>query len=90
MDRIKNRIFIISFLISFSYNQEFILLKKNITSQLNTTDIIEFNNSLIVSTTGGLYSYNDNQNNILNNNLDVLNISCLNKKLYNEIKKKIT
>ncbi len=51
---------ILFILFNFLLPDNYIQLKKNITSLLNTTDIISFNNDLLIATDGGLYSYNDN------------------------------
>ena len=53
-------IYFISFILfNFLLSDNYIQLKKNITSLLNTTDIIAFNNNLLIATDGGLYSYNN-------------------------------
>ena len=53
----RKYIAIFVFLFSFIKSEDFIQLKKNITSLLNTTNLIVFNNTLIVGTEGGLYKY---------------------------------
>ena len=58
-------------------SEEFIQLKKNITSLLNTTDIIDFNDHIVVSSTGGVYIYDDEDSFSLNEELNILNISSL-------------
>ena len=58
-------------------SDDFISLKKNITSLLNTTNIVEFNESIVVSTKGGLYSY------------DNVSFIPLNSELINLLRKKI-
>tara|TARA_S200000501_G_scaffold89229_2_gene82300 strand:- start:44212 stop:46677 length:2466 start_codon:yes stop_codon:yes gene_type:complete len=66
-------------LLNFLFPNNFIDLKKNITSLLNTKDIVEFNSNIIVSTTGGVYGYS---NNIFLENLNYSNISFI--KSYND------
>lgn len=62
---------------SLSSSQDFIKLKKNITSILNTTKIISYNNDIIVGTSGGVYLYNSQNYSNLNSSLDSRDISCL-------------
>ena len=70
--------FLLSFLIlSNLLSEEFIQLKKNITSLLNTTDVIDFNDHIVVSSNGGVYIYDDEDSFSLNEKLNVLNISSL-------------
>ena len=54
-------IYLITFILFNSlFSYDYIQLKKNITSLLNTSDIITFNDHTLVATKGGLYSYDDN------------------------------
>ena len=60
-------------------------VKKNITSLLNSTDIVSINNQIIVSTNGGIYKIEGDQYVELNQNLITYNISDMNmKKFYNK------
>lgn len=61
-------------LLNFLFANNFIDLKKNITSLLNTKDIVEFDSNIIVSTSGGVYGYN---NNIPLENLNYSSISFI-------------
>ena len=65
-------------LLSTLLANDFIQLKKNITSLLNTTNLIEFNNNLIVGTDGGLYVYDYIDNYSTSENLYSSSISSLN------------
>ena len=56
-----------------------IKLKKNITSLLNTTDLISFNNQIIASTNGGIYSIDNQSYSVHNDDLDIYDISCISK-----------
>ena len=60
-----------------SFSNDFIRLKKNITSKLNTTDLINFNDNLLVGTDGGayIYDYNLNQSIDLNDELRSFGVS---------------
>ena len=58
-------------------SQDFIQLKKNITSLLNTTSIIDFNHNIVIASDGGLYIYDNGNYLNLNEHLNVLNISSL-------------
>ena len=62
---------------SFIFSTNSIKLKKNITSILNTTDIISFDEKIIISTNGGLYSIKNNSYEIHNDDLSIYDISCL-------------
>lgn len=63
--------------ITCSFSNDFIRLKKNITSKLNTTDLINFNDNLLVGTDGGayIYDYNLNQSMDLNEDLRSFGVS---------------
>ena len=71
----------IFFLFSFTFSDDYVNLKKNITSLLNTTDLIQYNNHIIVSTSGGVYSIND-PSLIINNDSDITSMEINNDKLY--------
>ncbi len=72
---------IIFLLLSFTFSDSYIDLKKNITSLLNTTDLIYFNDNVLVSTSGGLYSITNSLLNI-DNNSDNTFMKANNDKLY--------
>ena len=72
---------IIFLLLSFTFSDSYIDLKKNITSLLNTTDLIYFNDNVLVSTSGGLYSITNSLLNI-DNNSDNIFMKVNNNKLY--------
>ena len=74
-----NFYFLIIFFIlsSISFSNNFIQLKKNITSLLNTTKTIRYNNDIIVGSTGGFYLYDGENYLDLRSRLDSRDISCL-------------
>ena len=72
---------IIFLLLNFTFSNSYIDLKKNITSLLNTTDLIYFNDNVLVSTSGGLYSITNSLLNI-DNNSDNTFMKTNNDKLY--------
>jgi len=72
---------IIFFLLSFLFSDNYIDLKKNITSFLNTSDLIHYNDNVIVSTSGGLYTIT-NPSLSINNNSDIVFMKTNNNKLY--------
>ena len=72
---------IIFLLFSFSFPDNYINLKKNITSLLNTTDLIEYNGNLLVSASGGVYSIT-NPSISINNESDITFMKVNNNQLY--------
>ena len=86
MIKIINRITYIFIFLSTLLSDTF-TVKKNITSLLNTTDIITINDNIIISTNGGIYKYEieDNQYTVLNQNLftyNILNMNVINDNLF--------
>ena len=55
-------IFIFFLTASLIFSEDYINFNKNITSLLNSTDIVRFDNRFLVATTGGLYSFTDKDN----------------------------
>ena len=72
---------IIFFLLSFSFSNNYIDLKKNITSLLNTSDLIHYDDKVIVSSSGGIYTIT-NPSLSINNNSDIVFMKTNNNKLY--------
>ena len=77
MIKIINNIVYIFIFLSILISDTF-KVKKNITSLLNTTDIVSINNQIIVSTNGGIYKIEDDRYVELNQNLITYNISDMN------------
>ena len=75
---IKN-FFLFLILFNVLFPLDFIRLKKNITSLLNTTNIIKFNDVIVVGTTGGAFIYDYISETKLNfsDDLNTLNVSSL-------------
>ena len=79
------RLVYIFIIFSFSLSNSSIYLKKNITSLLGTTDSYYYNNDILVSTEGGVYSINAESYNVYNNNLNIYNVSSIAEDQWNRI-----
>jgi len=67
---------IILILFNFLFSNNYIDLKKNITSLLDTQSINSFQGNILVSTSGGLYNYTNQSLNILNeSNISFLEVN---------------
>ena len=71
-------------LLSFLVSNDYIYLEKNIGSLLNTSSIKIINNKVLVSTNGGVYSFEDNSESIIDN-LDIININNISFDHHNRV-----
>ena len=70
------KFYLLIFLISFVFNNQ-IRYIKSFTSLINSTDLINYNNSILVSTEGGLYTYDNSNFDLYVDELKYKNIKCI-------------
>ena len=76
MINFQSTFIIILTLFNFLLSNNYIDLKKNITSLLDTQSINSFQGNILVSTSGGLYNYTNHSSNILNeSNISFLEVN---------------